>query len=47
MEKLEVDSKSGSDEEFFDCVGMCLLTLLIRFMDFTLHQQKNFILCWN
>lgn len=21
MEKLEVDSKSGSDEEFFDCMG--------------------------
>lgn len=21
MEKLEVDSKSGSDEEFFDCIG--------------------------
>lgn len=23
MEKLEVDSKSGSEEEFFDCLGMC------------------------
>lgn len=21
MEKLEVDSKSGSDEEFYDCIG--------------------------
>lgn len=21
MEKLEVDSKSGSEEEFFDCIG--------------------------
>lgn len=21
MEKLEVDSKSGSEEEFFDCLG--------------------------
>lgn len=26
MEKLEVDSKSGSDEEFFDCIGeFCIL----------------------
>lgn len=24
MEKLEVDSKSGSDEEFYDCIGECL-----------------------
>lgn len=24
MEKLEVDSKSGSDEEFYDCIGKLL-----------------------
>lgn len=23
MERLEVDSKSNSDEEFFDCLGEC------------------------
>ena len=38
MEKLEVDSKSGSDEEFFDCLGKLmnitkklLLTILFDF----------------
>lgn len=29
MEKLEVDSKSGSEEEFFDCLGNYLKNFVI------------------
>lgn len=29
MERLEVDSKSNSDEEFFDCLGkLCIMNIL-------------------
>lgn len=27
MEKLEVDSKSGSDEEFYDCIGKAVIVI--------------------
>lgn len=29
MEKLEVDSKSGSDEEFYDCIGKNVSFMLL------------------
>lgn len=53
MEKLEVDSKSGSDEEFFDCIGkFCtlafeyendckLISNFCSFVFFFLLKKKN------
>lgn len=39
MEKLEVDSKSGSEEEFFDCMGeyrCCIIIFLLSIHLFAL-----------
>lgn len=35
MEKLEVDSKSGSEEEFYDCLGKSQLSLLYKLYSHT------------
>lgn len=41
MEKLEVDSKSGSDEEFFDCIGEFWIFAHIPIRNIPNNFKKN------
>lgn len=40
MEKLEVDSKSGSEEEFYDCLGKSQLALLHKLYSHTFFNGR-------
>lgn len=42
MEKLEVDSKSGSEEEFFDCLGKNGYLPAFEFIDYFIPRNTYF-----